>query len=55
MDGELGGEVNAEEITGEIDEEKIDQLLHILHEADPTGERPDDQALPHLEGNSLCF
>lgn len=37
------------EATGEIDEEKIDQLLHLLHEADPTGERSDDPSLPGLE------
>ncbi|KAK8724189.1 hypothetical protein OTU49_011259 [Cherax quadricarinatus] len=46
-----GGEDNLEsaEITGEIDEEKIDRLLHVLHEADPTGERPDPQELAFLE------
>ncbi|XP_063613298.1 signal transducing adapter molecule 1-like [Penaeus indicus] len=37
------------EATGEIDEEKIDQLLHVLHEADPTGERPDPPELAFLE------
>ncbi|KAB7494276.1 Signal transducing adapter molecule 1 [Armadillidium nasatum] len=37
------------EATGEIDEDKIDQLLHLLHEADPTGERSDDPSLPGLE------
>ncbi|KAK7071046.1 Signal transducing adapter molecule 2 [Halocaridina rubra] len=37
------------EITGEIDEEKIDRLLHVLHEADPTGERPDPPELSILE------
>lgn len=38
------------EATGEVDEDKIDQLLHLLHEADPTGERGDDPSLPVLEG-----
>ncbi|XP_013782708.2 signal transducing adapter molecule 1-like, partial [Limulus polyphemus] len=34
----------------EIDEEKIDRLLHLLHEADPTGERVDSDELLSLEG-----
>ena len=34
----------------EIDEPKIDRLLHILHEADPTGERVDPDDLKILEG-----
>lgn len=34
----------------EINEEKIDKLLHLLHEADPTGECGDDDALLQLEG-----
>lgn len=37
----------------EINEEKIDKLLHLLHEADPTGERGDDEELLHLEGDYL--
>ncbi|XP_063879998.1 signal transducing adapter molecule 1-like isoform X1 [Scylla paramamosain] len=37
------------EVTGEVDEEKIDNLLHVLHEADPTGERPDPPQLAILE------
>lgn len=37
------------EVTGEVDEEKIDSLLHVLHEADPTGERPDPPQLAILE------
>ena len=41
--------IQAEEITGEINEEQIDTLLHYLHEADPTGERPDDAGLPLIE------
>lgn len=39
-----------EEVTGEVDEVKIDRLLHVLHEADPTGERPDPSELATLEG-----
>ncbi|KAK4316073.1 hypothetical protein Pmani_012717 [Petrolisthes manimaculis] len=38
-----------EEVTGEVDEAKIDRLLHVLHEADPTGERPDPPELATLE------
>lgn len=34
----------------EIDESKIDKLLHILHEADPTGEVEDPPELGVLEG-----
>jgi len=33
----------------EIDEEKIDKLLHLLNEADPTGEMPDSDEISHLE------
>ena len=33
----------------EIDEAKIDRMLHALHEADPTGERPDPEDLKVLE------
>ena len=36
----------------EIDEPKIDRMLHLLHEADPTGERPDPEELKSLEGIS---
>ena len=34
----------------EIDEAKIDRMLHSLHEADPTGERVDPEDLKILEG-----
>ncbi len=34
----------------DVDEAKIDRLLHSLHEADPTGERPDPEHLKALEG-----
>lgn len=37
-----------EEVT-EIDEAKIDRLLHLIHEADPTGVTPDSQELLMLE------
>ena len=55
LDQDLTNGGNTEEVTGEIEEEKIDQLLHILHEADPTGDRPDDHQLPHLEGRGISF
>lgn len=34
----------------EIDEARIDRMLHSLHEADPTGERNDPEELKVLEG-----
>jgi len=34
----------------EIDEEKIDRLLHLIHEADPNGEKSDTEELLILEG-----
>lgn len=34
----------------EIDERKMDNLLHLLHEADPTGQKPDSEELILLEG-----
>lgn len=37
----------------EIDEAKIDRLLFLLHEADPTGERPDSEELLQLEEQCL--
>ncbi|CAL4066500.1 unnamed protein product, partial [Meganyctiphanes norvegica] len=46
---EVENVVGGEEVTGEVDEETIDKLLHVLHEADPTGERPDDPTMAHLE------
>ncbi|XP_063234981.1 signal transducing adapter molecule 1 isoform X3 [Bacillus rossius redtenbacheri] len=33
----------------EIDEQKIDRLLHLLHEADPTGTQPDSEEMLSLE------
>lgn len=33
----------------EIDEAKIDKMLHLLHEADPTGDRPDPDEMKLLE------
>lgn len=33
----------------EIDESRIDKMLHLLHEADPTGDRPDPDDLKILE------
>ena len=40
--------LNTETVT-EIDEKKIDRLLYLLHEADPTGERLDSDELIQLE------
>lgn len=37
-----------EEVT-QIDEEKIDRLLHLIHDADPTGKTPDSDELIMLE------
>lgn len=39
----------------EIDQTKIDQLLHLLHEADPTGEREDSDELISLEENCMAM
>lgn len=55
VDADGRGEADAaskpsEPVTGEINEEKIDFLLHLLNEADSTGERPDDSQLPIVEG-----
>lgn len=38
-----------EEDVTEIDENKIDRLLHLIHEADPTGVQPDSDELLMLE------
>lgn len=46
-EGATSGET--EPVSAEVDEEKINLLLHLLHEADPTGERPDDPQLPFIE------
>lgn len=40
----------AAEVEPEIDEGKIDRTIHLLHEADPTGERLDCEELLTLEG-----
>ena len=34
----------------EIDEDKINKLMRLLHDADPTGEKPDSEELLNLEG-----
>jgi signal transducing adaptor molecule len=39
----------------EIDEARIDRMLHSLHEADPTGERNDPEELKVLEGTRNYF
>lgn len=43
-------ETASSEAEVEIDEAKIDRMLHALHEADPTGERNDPEELKMLEG-----
>ncbi len=43
-------EAASSEAEVEIDEAKIDRMLHSLHEADPTGERNDPEELKVLEG-----
>ncbi len=43
-------EAASSEAEVEIDEAKIDRMLHSLHEADPTGERNDPEELKILEG-----
>lgn len=37
----------------EIDEKKMDRLLHLLHEADPESDATDPQAIVELEGMNL--
>ena len=39
----------------EIDEGKIDRLLHLLHEADPQSDANDPPEMLELEGNQFCF
>ena len=38
------------EVVVAVDPEKIDKLISLLHEADPTGEKPDSEELIALEG-----
>lgn len=38
------------EVAVTVDPEKIDKLISLLHEADPTGEKPDSEELLSLEG-----
>lgn len=46
-----------EVIEVEIDERKMDKLLHLLHEADPQCDTSDPQEMLDLEGNTFtqCF
>lgn len=39
----------------EIDERKMDRLLHLLHEADPQCDTSDTQEMLDLEGNIYYF
>lgn len=41
-----------EVIEVEIDERKMDKLLHLLHEADPQCDNSDPQEMLELEGNA---
>lgn len=45
----------AAEFEPEIDEGKIDRTIDLLHEADPTGERPDSEELLVLEESCLTM
>lgn len=45
-------ETASSEAEVEIDEVKIDRMLHALHEADPTGERSDPEEIKVLEGRN---
>ena len=38
----------------EIDERKMDRLLHLLHEADPQCDNSDPQEMLDLEGNTFA-
>lgn len=42
-----------EVIEVEIDERKMDRLLHLLHEADPQCDTSDSQEMLELEGNVI--
>jgi signal transducing adaptor molecule len=39
----------------EIDEQKMDRLLHLLHEADPQSDSSDPQEMLDLEGNPFFY
>lgn len=45
--------VEAEPEEMEINEDKIDRLIHLLHEADPSDAQQDTQEMLTLEGLSL--
>lgn len=39
----------------EINEQKIDRLMHLLHEADPQSDSTDPQEMLDLEGKTMDF
>lgn len=47
--------VEAEPEEMEINEDKIDRLIHLLHEADPSDAQQDTQEMLTLEGLSSLF
>lgn len=54
LDEALDGKATASkepEVT-EINEQKIDRLLHLLHEADPTNPEHDTEEMLNLERNN---
>lgn len=55
LDEALDGKANAskEPEVIEINEQKIDRLLHLLHEADPTNPEHDTEEMLTLERNKV--
>lgn len=53
LDGKVTVEKEPEEI--EINEQKIDRLLHLLHEADPTNPEHDTVEMLNLERKHFVF
>lgn len=55
LDEALEGKVSTskEPEVVEINEQKIDRLLHLLHEADPTNPEHDTEEMLNLESNVL--
>lgn len=56
LDEALDGKTatNKEPEVTEINEQKIDRLLHLLHEADPTNPEHDTEEMLNLESNFKC-
>lgn len=51
LESESHSETNGTAPVTEIDESRIDRLLHLLHEADPQAEKCDSEELLTLEGS----